>query len=131
MEEQQVSKGRKIAAWILVGLISALLIMSASMKLFASTDSMMAKNFIKFGLEDKLILIGMGELISAILFLIPRTSSLGVLLLSSHFGGAIATHMEHGQEYIPVAILLLLTWVANYLRNPKMIASFWKNKGNI
>ncbi len=126
METKPLSKGRKITAWILVGLMSALFMMSAAMKLMAGKDAEIAVNFIKWGLEGKLMLIGLGELIAAILFLIPRTSSLGVLLLSAHLGGSIATHMEHGEMYIPQAIMLLLVWVANYLRNPEMLASFKK-----
>lgn len=126
METKPLSKGRKITAWILVGLMSALFIMSAAMKLMAGENAEIAVNFVKWGLEGKLMLIGMGELIAAILFLIPRTSSLGVLLLSAHLGGSIATHMEHGEMYIPQAIMLLLVWVANYLRNPEMLASFKK-----
>lgn len=126
METQPISKTRKIINWIFVGLMSALFIMSASMKLMAGADAEIAVNFVKWGLEGKLMLIGTGELIAAILFLIPRTSSLGVLLLSAHLGGAIATHMEHGEMFIPQAIMLLLVWVANYLRNPEMLASFTK-----
>lgn len=126
METNQMSKKRKIINWIFVGLMSALFIMSATMKLMAGADAEIAVNFVKWGLEGKLMLIGMGELIAAILFLIPRTSSLGVLLLSAHLGGAIATHMEHGEMFIPQAIMLLLVWVANYLRNPEMLASFKK-----
>lgn len=126
METQPMSKKRKTINWIFVGLMSALFIMSATMKLMAGADAEIAVNFVKWGLEGKLILIGIGELIAAILFLIPRTSSLGVLLLSAHLGGAIATHMEHGEMFIPQAIMLLLVWVANYLRNPEMLASFTK-----
>lgn len=126
METQPISKTRKIINWIFVGLMSALFIMSATMKLMAVADAEIAVNFVKWGLEGKLMLIGTGELIAAILFLIPRTSSLGVLLLSAHLGGAIATHMEHGEMFIPQAIMLLLVWVANYLRNPEMLASFTK-----
>jgi hypothetical protein len=72
------------------------------------------------------MLIGGGELIAAILFIIPRTSSLGVLLLSSHMGGAIVVHMGQGEPYSFQAIILVLLWVANWLRNPEMFASFNK-----
>ena len=126
MEKKKMSKKRKVINWIFVGIMSALFIMSATMKLMAGADAEIAKNFVKWGLDGKLMLIGMGELIAAILFLIPRTSSLGVLLLSAHLGGAIITHMEHGEMFIPQAIMLLLVWVANYLRNPEMLASFTK-----
>ena len=121
-----MSKTRKIAGWVLASLLFALLLMSGVMKIFASgnPDSEMFKSFIKLGLEGKLILIAAGELASALLFLIPKTSSLGTLLLSAHFGGAIATHMEHGEAYFPVVIILLLMWVTSYLRNPEMLSSF-------
>ncbi|MBK7816077.1 MAG: DoxX family protein [Bacteroidota bacterium] len=126
METKPMSKTRKITAWILVGLMSALFIMSATMKLTAGADAEIAKNFVKWGLDGKLMLIGTGELIAAILFLIPRTSSLGVLLLSAHLGGAIVTHMSNAEMFVPQVIMLLLVWVANYLRNPEMLASFTK-----
>ncbi len=128
METKPMSKGRRITAWILVGLMTALLLFSGFGKIMASGDaeSEMYKNFVRWGLEGRLLLIAAGEIIAAILFLIPKTSSLGVLLLSAHFGGAIATHMEHGESYFPIVIILLLIWVANYLRNPEMLASFTK-----
>ena len=126
METKPMSKTRKITAWIFVGLMSALFIMSATMKLMAGADVEIAKNFVKWGLDGKLMLIGTGELIAAILFLIPRTSSLGVLLLSAHLGGAIVTHMSNAEMFVPQSIMLLLVWVANYLRNPEMLASFTK-----
>ena len=126
METILMSKSRKVTAWIFIGIMSALFIMSASMKLMAGADVEIAKNFVKWGLDGKLMLIGMGELIAAILFLIPRTSSLGVLLLSAHLGGAIVTHMSNAEMFVPQVIMLLLVWVANYLRNPEMLASFTK-----
>lgn len=97
---------------------------SAAMKLMGSEE--MTANFAKWGLDGKLMLIGAGELIAAILFIIPRTSSMGVLLLSAHIGGAIATHMEHGEMFTPQAVMLLVVWVANWLRNPEMLSSFTK-----
>ncbi|MCX6121707.1 MAG: DoxX family protein [Ignavibacteriales bacterium] len=125
-----MSKTRKIAGWVLASLLFALLLMSGVMKILASgsSDSEVVKSIIKYGLEGKIILIATGELVSALLFLIPKTSSLGTLLLSSHFGGAIATHMEHGEAYFPVVVILLLMWVTNYLRNPEMLSSFKRKK---
>lgn len=78
------------------------------------------------GLSGWLTIIGIGELVSAILYLIPRTSSLGVLLLSAHMGGAIVIHMSNGEPFIFPAVLLLLVWVGNYLRNTEMLSSFNK-----
>ncbi len=122
--KNNLSKGRIIASWILVGLLGAIFILSAIMKLTGGKE--VTESLAKYGLEGKQSLIGLGELIAAFLFLIPRTSSLGVLFLSAHIGGIIATHMEHGEIYMPLAFLLVIVWIANWLRNPGMFASFTK-----
>jgi hypothetical protein len=124
MEKQTKSKTRKIAAWVIIGLVGALVIMSATMKLTHAEE--LVTNFTKWGLIDNLTFIGIGELIFIILFIIPRTSSLGFLLLTAHFGGAIATHLQHQESYVMPAIILTFIWIGNYLRNPEMLASFTK-----
>jgi hypothetical protein len=116
------SQKRRIAAWVLTSLLAALFSFSAAAKLVAAQP--MVELFGKVGLRDQLLLIGVGELVSALLFLIPRTTSLGLLLLSAHLGGAIATHMQHGEPYIVPSVLLLLVWVAGYLRHPEVLQSF-------
>ena len=123
-EQTGISKGRKIAAWVLVGLLGALFLFSASMKLIGGEQS--AAAFAKLGLSGKEMLIGGGELLATLLFIIPRTSSLGVLLLSAHMGGAIVIHMGQGESYTVQSIILVLLWVANWLRNPEMLSSFTK-----
>ncbi|MES2734613.1 MAG: DoxX family protein [Bacteroidota bacterium] len=123
-EQNNFSKGRKIAGWVLVGLLGALFIFSAFMKLKGGEE--IAANFAKLGLTGKELLIGIGELLTIILFIIPRTSSLGVLLLSAYVGGAIVTHMAQGESYLFPSILLVVVWIANWLRNPEMLASFTK-----
>jgi len=121
-----MSKSRKTISWILIGLTGALTVFSAAGKLTAGSDAMIAQNFVKWGLEGKLILIGVEELLTALLFLIPQTSSLGVLLMSAHYGGAIATHLQHGEELqsIAPALILLIAWIGYYLRYPGMLVSF-------
>ena len=80
--------------------------------------------FQKWGLENHLLLIGAGELTIALLFAIPKTHSLGVLLLSAYMGGAIVTHMQHGESYVLQSVILALIWVAGYLRHPELLQSF-------
>lgn len=124
MEKQTKSKARNIAAWVIIGLVGALVIMSATMKLTHAEE--LVTNFTNWGLIDNLMFIGIGELIFIILFIIPRTSSLGFLLLTAHFGGAIATHLQHQESFVVPAIILTVIWIGNYLRNPEMLASFTK-----
>ncbi len=125
-----MSRRRKIISWILIGLTGALTVFSAIGKLTAGPDAMIAQNFIKWGLEGKLTLIGSQELLIALLFLIPRTSSLGVLLMTGHYAGAIVTHLEHGEEMLMSvpALILLIAWIGYYLRYPEMLVSLRKQK---
>lgn len=120
MSEQ--SKGRKIGGWVIVGLLLALFAFSASGKLTGREP--MASHFVTFGLADMRVIIAIGEILSALLYAIPRTSSLGVLLLSAHMGGAICIHMANGELYIVQSIVLLLVWVGQYLRYPELLISF-------
>lgn len=123
----QQSKRRRIAAWILTGLITLFLVASAVAKL--TKVGAVVEMFDKWGLSNYVLLIGVGELVSAVLFLIPRTTSLGVLLLSAYLGGAIVTHMQNGEPYFGPAVLLLLVWVAGYFRHPELLQSFREAKG--
>ncbi len=116
------SKGRRIAAWILTGLLTLLFVFSAIAKLAGAQA--VVEVFEKWGLSNHRLLIGIGELVSALLFLIPRTNSLGLLLLSAYMGGAIVTHMQHGEPYIMASLILLLVWIAGYLRHPEVLQSF-------
>lgn len=123
-----MKKNRKITGWVMAGLITALLVMSASNKLMRNPE--MVSNFEKWGLSSRMIVIALGEIISAILFLIPRTSVLGTLLLSAHFGGAIAVHMSNGEPYTFQSIILVLIWITGWVRNPELFATLIKGKSN-
>ena len=78
----------------------------------------------KYGLSEHMRLIGAGAFLAALLLLMPRTLSLGVLLTSAFWGGAICIHMAHGEPYLVQAVFLVLSWVGAYLRNPAMLGSF-------
>src|SRR5436309_1659805 len=73
-------------------------------------------------------LIGVGQLLTGLLLIVPRTSSLGLLLASGFWGGTICFHMVRQEDYYVQAILLVLTWVGGYLRNPGVLASFSRCK---
>ena len=69
--------------------------------------------------------IGIVLLISVILYLVPRTAVFGAILLTGYFGGAVATHLHHGDPLmflvIPVFVSALL-WGGLYLREPRLRA---------
>jgi DoxX-like family len=66
------------------------------------------------------------ELICAILYLIPRTSVIGALLLTAYLGGAVDYNVRAGNPFFagaffPIVVCVLL-WAGLYLRNPRVRA---------
>jgi len=73
---------------------------------------------------NKLLFVASLEVLSAVLLLIPFTRSAGLLLVSSFLGGAIATHLQHGQPIIQPSLVLFLLWLGAWLRHPMVLWSF-------
>lgn len=112
-------KTKNIALWVLTGLVAALFLFSAFGKLAGGADSeKMAEGI---GLTaSSLKMIGIVELIAVILFVIPRTGVLGTLLLAAYMGGAIATHVEHGQDIMAPCVIQAFVWIVAVLRFPEL-----------
>jgi hypothetical protein len=119
MNERKTSGS--VAGVLLHLLIGGLLIFTGSQKLFGPVPP---EALVKYGLGEHVRLIGAGAVVSALLLLIPRTSSLGILLTSSFWSGAICIHMAHGEPYLFQAAMLFLSWAGAYLRNPAILGSF-------
>src|SRR2546421_4906697 len=110
-----------IGGWVLHGLIAGMMMLAGSAKVLGLFPP---EEVAKLGLSLPIQVIGAGELASAILLLIPRTSSLGLLLTSGFWGGAICLHMSKGEPFVLPSVFLLLTWAGAYLRVPGTFASF-------
>jgi hypothetical protein len=112
-------KSSNIIYWILTGLVSLIFIGSASGKLFPNDEAL--KMAASFGLDAKTnTLLGIVELLSLILFVIPRTGILGTLLIAAYMGGAIATHLEHGQSIIAPCIIQTILFLVAFYRFPEL-----------
>jgi hypothetical protein len=113
------TKTRNIVGWVLTGLVGAVFLMSAFMKLSASPEAI--KGAAAFGLSaDTVKIIGMVEVLSLLLFIFPRTGVLGTLLLAAYLGGAIATHLEHQQSPAVPIVMQCLAWIAAVIRFPEL-----------
>jgi len=112
---------KTIAGWVLHGLVGGSMILAGSAKFlgFFPPDQVA-----KMGLSLPIQVIGAGELVSALLLLTPRTASLGVLLTSGFWGGAICLQISKGEPFVVQSVFLLLTWLGAYLRVPGTFASF-------
>jgi hypothetical protein len=112
---------KTVAGWVLHGLVAGIMLLAGSAKVLGLFPPEQVE---KLGLSVPIQVIGAGELVSAILLLVPRTASLGVLLTSGFWGGAICLHMSKGEPFVLQSAFLVLTWVGAYLRVPGTFASF-------
>ncbi len=68
------------------------------------------------GMAEKMVYLGILQLLCVALFLIKRTMNVGFFLICSYLGGAMAVNLTTGQDAVLPAIFLALFWVAMYLR---------------
>jgi len=117
-----VSKKKLWAGRILSALPVLLLLFSGVMKLMK--PAAVVQGFAHFGYPESLALsIGILELACAVVYVIPRTSVLGAILMTAYLGGATATHVRIGDPsfFIPV-ILGVLVWGGLFLRDDRLRA---------
>ena len=83
------------------------------------------ESFVRLGYPTSIaVAIGGLELACLALYLLPRTSVLGAVLLTGYLGGAVATHVRVGDPLLshilfPVYIGALI-WGGLALRNPRV-----------
>ena len=115
------TKTQRILGWVLSGLIALFLLFSASGKLTELMPRGVKEKMLSdLGWqEDTLKIMGVIEILVAVLYLIPRTGFIGSILLTGYLGGAIATHVRiGGPEFLMPFAMGILAWVGYGLRNP-------------
>jgi len=73
------------------------------------------------------VIFGLGIVLLActVVYLVPRTSILGAILLTGYLGGAVATHVRVGDGLFPIffpVILGVLVWGGLFLRDSRLRA---------
>jgi hypothetical protein len=112
-------KARSITGWVLTVLITLLFIFSAFAKLKGGEE--VAKGVATMGITmDTIRIIGIVELLCALLFVIPRTGILGTLLIASYGGGIIATHLEHQLPILVPVLLQCVIFITAVIRFPEL-----------
>ena len=117
-----ISKGRLWAGRIIGGLPALFLLVDAIMKFFKPAPVIEAT--VKLGYPESVIIgLGVVLLASTILYLIPRTSVLGAILLTGYLGGAVATHVRVGEGWFSIlfpVIFGVLLWAGLWLRDGRL-----------
>lgn len=122
-EATVVAASRKIVwvSWVISGLMSLLFVMSAFMKLKGGAE--VTQGMAHLGLPESLLMpLATLEISCAVIYLIPATSVLGVILLTGYIGGAISTHWRVGDPFFIQIALGIVVWLGLYLREPRLRA---------
>lgn len=117
------NKAMTWAGWIVAGLLALMLTFSAVMKFQYAPE-------MEKGWEDKFeypaalaTTIGVIELSCLVLYLYPRTATLGAVLLTGYLGGAVATHARvEDIFFISPVVVGIFVWLSLFLRDPRVRA---------
>jgi hypothetical protein len=117
--------GSKAGLWtgrIISALPALFLLIDGTMKLFK--PAVVVEATVKLGYPESVIVgLGIVLIVCTILYLIPRTTVLGAILLTGYLGGAVATHVRVGEPLFSIifpVILGALLWGGLYLRNQRL-----------
>jgi CBS-domain-containing membrane protein len=69
---------------------------------------------------DTVRVLGIVEVLSILLFIIPRTGVFGAMLLSAYIGGAIATHLEHAMSVVMPVVIECVIFITAAIRFPEI-----------
>ena len=113
----QIWTGRVLSA-----LPVLLLALSASMKL-TQNPGLVEKLTSTYGYPaSAIVAIGVAEIVSAVLYAIPRTAVLGAVLVTGYLGGAVATHVRIGESFALPLLIGVLAWAGLFLRDERVRA---------
>ena len=128
MTKGQIAKA--IVLWIVAVFLALVCLRSGLMKMPGmSGEVFWIRDFQRWGYPDWLrIVVGVAELISAALLLIPRLAGYGAIIFGIVMLGAIFTHATHNESSrLPFNLLLLgLCLVIIYARRPGFLKSVRK-----
>lgn len=113
------SRARLLAARVLTGVVAFAFIGSAMTKL-AHVPKVVG-GLVHDGIpEAALVPIAILEISLAVLYLLPRTSLLGTVLLTGYLGGATVTHIIGREPFAPPVVIGALLFTSAYLRYPEL-----------
>lgn len=118
------AKGSKRMLWtgrIVSALPCAMLLFSAAMKFIKPPQ--FEEGMTHLGWESRLgVPLGVLEVACTVVYLVPRTAVVGAILLTGYLGGATATHVRVGDNFIGPVAFGVLVWLGLYLRDARVRA---------
>jgi DoxX-like family len=119
-----VSRKNLWAGRIVGGLPALFLLVDGAMKLVK--PAVVVDATVKLGYSEAVIVpLGIVLITCTILYLIPRTSVLGAILLTGYLGGAVATHVRVGEGLFSIIFPVIfgaLLWLGLYFQDGRLRA---------
>ncbi|HKN36980.1 MAG TPA: DoxX family protein [Terriglobales bacterium] len=117
-----VSKGRLWAGRILSAIPALMLLFAGIMKLLKPPS--MIQGLAQYGYPESLVvIIGILEMVCAVVYLIPRTSVLGAILATGFLGGAAATNVRvKDPSFVLPVVFGVLVWAGLFFRDERLRA---------
>lgn len=119
-----MKKAGLIIGWIAAILIVALNVFAIYGKFAPVVPGSAAEAMnTQLGLNGLHMGLAIVEIIVTLLFIIPRTSTVGTVLMAGYMGGVLATMLTHGisnADSMPIYIALALVAVSGWFRNPEL-----------
>ena len=121
-----VSNSKLWAGRIISALPVLMLLFSGVLKLLRPAGARVVEEFARLGYAENVALgLGILEISCTVVYVIPRTSVLGAILLTGYLGGAVATHVRIGDPLFNVFMPILfgtMFWGGLYLRDDRLRA---------
>src|SRR5262249_55731349 len=124
------SKAAFWGGWAMSILPALFLLLDGGMKLFKPEFVVKATTELGFS-ESVIVPLGVILVTCTILYLIPQTAVLGAILLTGYLGGAVNTHVHHGDGAFPILFPVVfgaLLWGGLVLRDARLRSLLpWRN----
>jgi hypothetical protein len=124
---QAVSKMQLWFGRIISGLAVAFFVMDGAMKLAKPDVVVKATRDLGYP-ESQIVGIGLTLLVCTLIYVVPRTSVLGAILLTGYLGGAIASQVRVQAAAFNVVFAFTfacLVWIGLWLRSPRARRFLW------
>jgi hypothetical protein len=118
-----ISKRTLVVSYVLTALVSLFLAFDTVIKVLRLAPAVQGTASLGYP-AGAVLWIGLIELVCLGLYLLPRTSVLGAVVLTGYLGGAIATHVRVGSPLashtlFPIYVALMI-WGGLYLRETRL-----------
>jgi hypothetical protein len=121
MTQTSIPKWQIVTGWVLSGILALVFLPSAFFKI-AQPEGFL-EGWTKSYPIGAARPLGIIELTTFVLYLIPKTRYLGGLILLAYLGGAVATHVHNDDGFFPVPVVVgIIAWLGLYFRDAKLRA---------